>query len=333
MNRNHKITVPEPCHENWDKMTPKDNGRFCLSCTKTVVDFTTMLPEEVQHYFIQNQDKSICGRFKKSQLDTIIIQIPSQVLYSQTHYRKMFLLALFIAMGTTLFSCADKDGNKKKIDKVEVVENPSETPYVTVGVALPPKHDPKYTLKHVPPPPPPKVDQVKFVKPVVSIKDVKSSKTKTITCKKTISKKETDSVAYDGTYYTTGVVYVVDNFQDPADYPGGQQKFYTVFKRNFIIPEKSSELRGELELAFDINQIGKPDNIKVLKDLGEGIAEESIRVLGSLAKWKPAIINGKAISTSFTLKIIFDNNTDLNEAKSKEFKSQIVSIKLNPELE
>ena len=26
-------------------------------------------------------------------------------------------------MGTTLFSCQDKDGNKKKIDKIEVVED------------------------------------------------------------------------------------------------------------------------------------------------------------------------------------------------------------------
>ncbi|MEN2399658.1 energy transducer TonB [Flavobacterium sp. MC2016-06] len=121
MDKNHKITIPKPCHENWDKMNPKDNGRFCLSCTKTVVDFTTMLPEEVQHYFISNQNKSICGRFKSEQLDERIIQIPSQVLYSQAHYHKMFLLALFITMGTTLFSCQDKNGEKQKINKVEIV--------------------------------------------------------------------------------------------------------------------------------------------------------------------------------------------------------------------
>lgn len=328
----HKITIPEPCHEKWDEMTPKDNGRFCMNCSKTVVDFTAMLPEEIRHYFIQNQDQRICGRFKNEQLESLIIQIPSRVLYTQTQYHKMFLLALFIAMGATLFSCADKDGNKKKIDKVEVVETPSETPHVTVGAALPPKYDPKDSLNHVPPPPPPKVDQVKFIKPVVS-KNVKSSKAKAVNCKKTIKKTAADSVAYSGTYYTTGVVYVADNIQDPADYPGGQNKFYTVFKRDFIIPEKASELRGELEIGFDINTIGKPDNIKILKDLGQGTAEEGIRVLRSLAKWKPAIINGKAISSSFTVKIIFDRDTNINGTKTKESKSQIVAIKLTPELE
>lgn len=57
MERKLKITIPEPCHESWDKMSPNDNGRFCLSCSKTVVDFTTMLPEEVQHFFNQNKNK------------------------------------------------------------------------------------------------------------------------------------------------------------------------------------------------------------------------------------------------------------------------------------
>ncbi|QOG02669.1 hypothetical protein [Flavobacterium sp. MDT1-60] len=137
-------------------MTPKDNGRYCLSCSKTVVDFTSMLPDEVQHFFIQNQNQNICGRFKKSQLDTLTIQIPSWILYAQMNYHKTFLLALFIAMGTTLFSCQDK---KQKIDKVEVVQDDVPVEHISVG-------DPKITNSHdtlvPPPPPPPKVDHVKF---------------------------------------------------------------------------------------------------------------------------------------------------------------------------
>lgn len=136
MERNFKITIPEPCHENSDKMTPKDNGRFCLSCSKTVVDFTTMLPEEIQQYFISH--KNVCGKLKSEQLSEINIQIPSQILHSQIHYRKMFLLALFIAMGTTLFSCQDKNGNKKKIDRIEVVEDVKPEQHATTGIILMP---------------------------------------------------------------------------------------------------------------------------------------------------------------------------------------------------
>ncbi|WP_281323195.1 hypothetical protein [Flavobacterium aestivum] len=172
MNTNHKITIPKPCHEDWDKMTPNDNGRFCGSCSKNVVDFTDMLPDEIQAYF--QQHNNVCGRFKNSQLDSLTIQIPNQVLYSQTHYHKMFLLALFIAMGTTLFSCADKNGNKQKIDKIEVINEPkAETDKIMVGDV---KYDPNDTLHKLPPPPPPKMVQVKFVKPQTKTKKCSSKK-------------------------------------------------------------------------------------------------------------------------------------------------------------
>lgn len=185
MERNYKITIPKPCQEDWDKMTPEENGKFCGSCSKSVVDFTSMLPDEIQVYFQNNSN--ICGRFKNSQLDSLTIQIPSRILYSQTQYHKMFLLALLVAMGTTLFSCADKNGNKQKVDKVEVIEDSIEKNKITLGIILPPKevqreetimvgkidlekYDSlvKAGVKMPPlppaPPPPPKSEQVKFIK-------------------------------------------------------------------------------------------------------------------------------------------------------------------------
>jgi len=122
MKSNFKIIIPEPCNEDWDKMIPDATGRFCLECNKSVIDFTNKLPEEIQHFFLKNQDKEICGRFKNSQLDAVSIHIPRRVLFSQTQYHKMFLLALFVIMGTSLFSCATLNGDKQKIEKVEVVD-------------------------------------------------------------------------------------------------------------------------------------------------------------------------------------------------------------------
>ena len=136
MERNYKITIPKPCHENWNAMSPDDNGRFCGACSKSVVDFTNMKSTEVQEYFIQNQGQKICGRFKNEQLDTIVIQIPSAVLFSQVNFHKIFMLALLVSMGTSLFSCKNNNGEKQKIDSVEVVNTIQHT---TMGIPLPPK--------------------------------------------------------------------------------------------------------------------------------------------------------------------------------------------------
>ncbi len=42
-----KITIAEPCHQNWDAMTPTEQGRHCQSCVKTVHDVSNLSDEEV----------------------------------------------------------------------------------------------------------------------------------------------------------------------------------------------------------------------------------------------------------------------------------------------
>lgn len=117
-----KISIPEPCHENWGAMTPNEQGRFFGSCQKTVVDFTNFSVEDIQNYFTKHYGQKVCGRFKQQQLSAINIQIPNTVFNYIPASRK-FALALFIVFGTTLFSCTDNNGNNTTIGKVEVVDS------------------------------------------------------------------------------------------------------------------------------------------------------------------------------------------------------------------
>lgn len=69
-----QLTIPEPCHENWDKMTPLEQGRFCASCQKQVVDFTNMSDRQLAVFFKKpilslSKEGSVCGRFQQDQLD------------------------------------------------------------------------------------------------------------------------------------------------------------------------------------------------------------------------------------------------------------------------
>ena len=65
--RKLQLTIPEPCHEDWNKMTPVQKGRFCSSCEKNVFDFTRSTDLQIIETF--NKNNSICGRFLPSQLD------------------------------------------------------------------------------------------------------------------------------------------------------------------------------------------------------------------------------------------------------------------------
>ncbi|WP_348746173.1 hypothetical protein [Tenacibaculum sp. 190524A02b] len=123
MNKLFKITIPKPCHEDWNTMTPNEKGRFCNSCAKTVVDFTQKSPKEIQDYLIENKNQRVCGHFKRKQLDSIVIQIPESTFYHQLSFQKLFVLSLLLIMGTTLFSCKTDTGKNQKIEKVEIVDS------------------------------------------------------------------------------------------------------------------------------------------------------------------------------------------------------------------
>ena len=61
------IRIPEPCHEDWNKMTPTEQGKHCKVCVKEVFDFTNSTDEELIKKIYNNEN--LCGRFKSTQLN------------------------------------------------------------------------------------------------------------------------------------------------------------------------------------------------------------------------------------------------------------------------
>lgn len=88
-----QISIPQPCHEDWSKMTPTEQGRFCNACQKSVVDFTGFTDRQLFEYLNTHKGLKICGRFENTQLNRPI-HVPSQP--------HSLLYKCFIALGLTL---------------------------------------------------------------------------------------------------------------------------------------------------------------------------------------------------------------------------------------
>jgi hypothetical protein len=63
-----QIQIPTPCYENWDGMQQQEAGKFCGSCAKIVMDFTSWEVTDIAQFLKQNTHT--CGRIKQSQLQT-----------------------------------------------------------------------------------------------------------------------------------------------------------------------------------------------------------------------------------------------------------------------
>src|SRR4030095_8969306 len=94
MRKSFQLQIPVPCHEDWNKMTPDNQGRFCMSCQKSVVDFSSMADSEIILFF-KNAKGNTCGRFSDDQLNRKY-QIESKKRLNWFKYFLQILIPTFL---------------------------------------------------------------------------------------------------------------------------------------------------------------------------------------------------------------------------------------------
>lgn len=106
--------IAEPCHENWNQMTPESQGRFCASCQRCVVDFTKKTPVEMKAIYEQ-ENGNVCGRVRVSQImksrPTVRSARP-KLRFGALKSIQMFALALVAAFSVLLHTEAKAQGRE-----------------------------------------------------------------------------------------------------------------------------------------------------------------------------------------------------------------------------
>ena len=70
-----QLSIPKPCHENFEAMKPNSEGSFCGSCVKNVIDLSSKTNFEISQFIQKSQSKSVCVRMTQKQLQTDYCQV------------------------------------------------------------------------------------------------------------------------------------------------------------------------------------------------------------------------------------------------------------------
>ena len=130
-----KLHIPEPCHEDWSQMTPREQGRFCASCEKEVIDFTALSRKQITEKV--QAGKSICGRYRKDQLETTYF-IPENKPFKNLGIAAAFtsLLALCEPVMGQETEVKTKQTQISQKDKAEVIKLTPKKDLIIEGTVL-----------------------------------------------------------------------------------------------------------------------------------------------------------------------------------------------------
>lgn len=98
-----KIVITNPCSEDWNSMSPATDGRFCASCQKSVIDFSSKSDEEIKAFLKDKPGERLCGRFYTHQVERICIEIDGKLLVSGIPFWQKFLVIILVCFGQDFF--------------------------------------------------------------------------------------------------------------------------------------------------------------------------------------------------------------------------------------
>lgn len=107
-------------------------------------------------------------------------------------------------------------------------------------------------------------------------------------------------------FLSLGAICMAAN-QEGASFPGGNDALAKYLQTNVSYPDealKNNEF-GKVFVSFIVDVDGSIKEVKVAKGVSSSLDAEALRVVRSMPNWTPAMTDGKAVKSSFSLPIIF----------------------------
>jgi len=106
------------------------------------------------------------------------------------------------------------------------------------------------------------------------------------------------------------LVFVV--VEESPEFQGGDQARIEYLIKNINYPKKARKagIQGTVYITFIIEKDGKVSNVRILRGIGGGCDEESLRVVKNMPKWKPGRQRGKNVRVQYNMPLKFTLKDD-----------------------
>lgn len=298
---NVKASIPDPCSESWDTMKIGVHSRFCDSCRKNVMDFTTKSRGEILEYLLTNYNKQVCGRIRPSQLDFSHSDLLITIRALTKHHRDSNLSFYLLAAGTLMLTgCTPAPSGKQPeiVPKTEVIV-PTIPASDSTGqqCALPEKEKTDSLPERI------EITEQNFIMGDIMV--VLPEPPPSVTTKDDFL---VGFVAMDPTFSERGnSIYRYPEVM--PEFAGGIDSLMSYIQGNLHYPkwEQKKKIKGTVYVEFIIDKTGKVRNPVIIESVpgSKNFDSEVIRVIENMPRWIPGKNNGKAVDTEFRLPVKF----------------------------
>ena len=142
------ISVKNPCTEKFTNFSKTDQGGFCKSCQKEVIDFTKFSDKELISHLNSTRNKT-CGKFKASQLTTYetnsLYTMNNSILSKGIGMMTLSFLALYTSpingQETARIETGIEVVSTETLSKIDIIETEQEQ-FLVKGTVLDEANEP-----------------------------------------------------------------------------------------------------------------------------------------------------------------------------------------------